>query len=391
MIASRVRKGDKRKVYDVRLRDPAGRTYTRTFETLAEARAFEASERSDRTRGRWIDPRRAETKFSEVAAGWLEASAHKRASSIERDRAIISRHLLPVLGRRRLASITPTEIQRIVNAWTAAAAPATVARQYATLRAIFTHAVVTDSLVRSPCRGVRLPPVEPRLSTLVNADGLQALADAMPGLEPMSYLGGVLGLRWGEVAGLRVKAFDFFRNTVSVDHQWTRGAGGAMVSQNPKSRAGQRTLSVPDWLMAMVSDHLAARGLTGADSDVLAFTAPDGKPLHYSNWRTRVWLPATAAAALPGLHFHDLRHTAGTASMTSGIDVKTAQVRLGHANPNTTLRVYAQATPSADKDAANRLGDLFRPPVERPSRGGSRDKRAMDDRQLTLVDEDTAP
>lgn len=132
MIASRVRKSDKRKVYDVRLRDPQGRQYSRTFETQAGARAFEASERSDQRRGRWVDPRRSEAKFSEVAAGWLEASAHKRASSIERDRAIISRHLLPVLGGRRLASITPTEIQRIVNAWTAKGAPATVARQYAT-------------------------------------------------------------------------------------------------------------------------------------------------------------------------------------------------------------------------------------------------------------------
>ncbi|MGH7693091.1 MAG: tyrosine-type recombinase/integrase [Candidatus Dormibacteria bacterium] len=344
-------------MYDVRLRDPQGRQYSRTFETLAEARAFEASERSDQRRGRWIDPRRSEAKFSEVAAGWLEASAHKRASSIERDRAIISRHLLPVLGGRRLASITPTEIQRIVDAWTAKAAPATVARQYATLRAIFTHAVVTDSLVRSPCRGVRLPTVKPRQSTLVNADGLQALADAMTGMEPMPYLGGVLGLRWADVAGLRVGAFDFFRNTVSIDRQWTRGAKGAMVSQDPKSRAGIRTLSVPDWLMAMVSDHLAARGLTGADPDAPVFTTVDGKPLHYSNWRQRVWLPATKAAGLPGLHFHDLKHTAGTAMVASGIDAKTAQVRLGHAYPATTLRIYAQATPSADKDAAQRLGD----------------------------------
>ena len=91
------------------------------------------------------------------------------------------------------------------------------------------------------------------------------------------------------------------------------------------------------------------------------FASPDGKPLQYSNWRDRIWLPATNAAGLTGLRYHDLRHTAGTALVAGGTDIKTAQVRLGHANPLTTLRVYAQATHDADRAAAKSLGDLFRP------------------------------
>jgi integrase len=42
-------------------------------------------------------------------------------------------------------------------------------------------------------------------------------------------------------------------------------------------------------------------------------------------------------AGLRGLRFHDLRHTAGTALVAGGIDVKTAQLRLGHASPVTAL------------------------------------------------------
>jgi integrase len=41
--------------------------------------------------------------------------------------------------------------------------------------------------------------------------------------------------------------------------------------------------------------------------------------------------------------------------------VKTAQARLGHANPQTTLRIYAQATDRADRQAAERIGERFRP------------------------------
>jgi integrase len=389
VIVVRVRKSDRRKVYDVRLRDPDGRVYTRTFESQKDAKAFEASERTDRARGRWVDPRRAGAPFSEAASVWLEGNIHKRPSSIERDKTIVAMHLLPAIGSRPLASISPSQIQRLVNAWAETQAPSTVVRQYAVLRAIFNHAVTTDLLVRSPCRGIRVPQATPRESPLVTGADLESLARAMSGLEPMPYLGGVLGLRWAEIAALRVSSLDFFRLIVAIDRQWTRGAKGAMVTQDPKSRAGRRTLSAPNWLMAMVSDHLATRGLTGADVEAPIFVGPDGLPLHYSNWRQRVWLPATKAAGLSGLRFHDLRHTAGTALVTQGVDIKTAQVRLGHANPITTLRVYAQATQQADRDAAKRLGDLFRPGQTEPSNTITRDERAMD--ESTSASEESRP
>lgn len=76
------------------------------------------------------------------------------------------------------------------------------------------------------------------------------------------------------------------------------------------------------------------------------------------------------AAGFGDLHFHDLRKTAATALVTSGIDVKTAQVRLGHANPQIALRVYAQASNEADRAAAKTVGDLFRPRDTRWTRDG---------------------
>lgn len=42
-----------------------------------------------------------------------------------------------------------------------------------------------------------------------------------------------------------------------------------------------------------------------------------------------------------------------------GVDVKTAQVRLGHSDPRMTLGVYASAPASADRAAADVLGETF--------------------------------
>ena len=94
----------------------------------------------------------------------------------------------------------------------------------------------------------------------------------------------------------------------------------------------------------------------------MLFVSPDGSPLHYSNWRRRVWLPAAEAAGFSGLHFHDLRHTAATALVAEAIDIKTAQTRLGH-SAQVMLRIYAQASARADRTAAEKVGEVFRPPA----------------------------
>src|SRR5262249_41100108 len=121
-----------------------------------------------------------------------------------------------------------------------------------------------------------------------------------------------------------------------------------------------RTMAVPDWLMNELSGVLARRALTGADSHALVFVSPTGAPLHYSNGRRRVCIPATDAAGLPGLHFHDLRSNAATALVDEGVNVKVAQTRLGHTDVRTTLEVYARATTKADRHAADRVGKRFR-------------------------------
>ncbi len=65
------------------------------------------------------------------------------------------------------------------------------------------------------------------------------------------------------------------------------------------------------------------------------FGAPQGGPLRYSVFRSRVW----------------------AAMVTGGVDVRTAQNRLGHSDPRLTIGLYAQATTGADASAARRLGE----------------------------------
>jgi integrase len=350
-----------------RYRDPDGRERSRTFARPIDAERWLTSIEHAKLSGGYVDPANGRVPFGDWALLWLDEPG-KRPSALARDETIVRVHLLPTLKRRPLSSITPADVQALVTAWTSTSAPRTVRRQYGVLRAILNAAVASELIVRSPCRSIRLPAVTQTVRHVVTAEELAGLADAMGDYGPMAYLGAVLGLRWGECAGLRVGRLDFLRSTLEVAEHLTRGPGGAMVLGPPKSQAGRRTMAVPEALMGLLADHLARRGLTGADTDAFVFTAPQGGHLDYAHFRRRIWGPATTTAGLEGLAFHDLRRVNATALVLDGVDLKTAQTRLGHSDPRLTLAVYAQATTAADAAAAEALGTRFLK-ISRPARG----------------------
>lgn len=362
-----------RTVYDVRLRDPEGRGYKRTFRTKRDAETFEATQRVDRVRGAWVDPRKSATTFGQVAASWLVSNPAKRLTTRTRDEIVVRVHLVPSLGDRPVGSITPGDVQALVNEWSRERAGNTVRRQYSVLAAVMTAAVLSDLIARSPCRGIKLPAASHAERHIITPEELAALAEALGedhGL--MAYLGAVLGLRWGEVAGLRVGRLDFLRATLTVAEQVTQGPRGASTVGAPKSAAGRRTLAVPAELMDRLAAQLARRRLTGADSSAFVFASATGTPLDYAHWRQRVWLPATRTAGLSGLTFHDLRRANATGLVAEGVDLKTAQTRLGHADPRLTLAIYAQATTEADRSAADRVGARFLAPGQQAARPAQR-------------------
>jgi integrase len=269
-------------------------------------------------------------------------------------------HLKPALGESPVGTVTPSTLRKLVGAWAEQMSARSVRRVYGTLRAIFAYAVASEVLVASPCRGIKLPEVEPVVRPVISSDELARLSDELgEAYAVLPYLGAVLGLRWGECAGLRVKALDLLGGTLSVVEQATRGPKGATVFGPPKSAAGRRTLAVPRALGKMLSAHLARRGLSAEYGDELVFAMPDGGVLDYRNFRYRIWTPATKRAGVPGLSFHDLRRANASGLVHAKVDLKTAQTRLGHSDPRLTLGVYAQAISESDRAAADALESRF--------------------------------
>lgn len=339
-----------------------------TFLAKADAYAFLSTVEADIHRGSWIDPRAATKTVSQVAADWLASNPTKRASTRTTDEDALRLRIRPAIGDRLVGRVQQTDVQALVNQWTTEIGPRSVRRTYGVLRAVFTYAVAAGVVAQSPCRNVKLPKVEPGRRHALTPDEVGALARAVgERYSAAVYVAAVIGLRWSEIAGLKVGALDLEAGTLTVREVLVRTAHNAKVTGPPKSDAGRRTVSLPPALVGMLRAHLKRLGLAGDDGDAYVFPAPGGGPVDYSNWRRRYWVPAREAVGLTGVGFHDLRRAAAAALVLQGVDMKTAQVRLGHADARMTLAVYAQATSDADRSAADRLGSHFGIGTDGPS------------------------
>jgi integrase len=175
----------------------------------------------------------------------------------------------------------------------------------------------------------------------------------------MAHVAGVLGLRFSEVAGLRVKRLDFLRRTLAIVETLAEVSGKLMFAE-PKTKMSRRTLTVPPAIMEMLAEHLARRP-GRVDQEDMVFISPEGGPVRRSTFRTRVWLPAVAKTGFEDVTFHSLRHTAAGFMIELGTHPRVMQQRLGHASIRTTMDVYGSVLPEVDAEVTRGLDQLLRP------------------------------
>jgi integrase len=163
------------------------------------------------------------------------------------------------------------------------------------------------------------------------------------------------GLRFGELAALRIERFDALRKTVRVEESLAEVKGEFLV-KSPKSDASRRTVSVPSFVVEELAQHLAVH----ADGTGPMVSAPSGGPIRRTNFRRRIWLPAVRASVGEPCTFHDLRHTHAALLIVQGEHPKVIQERLGHASIKTTLDTYGHLFDGLDEAAAERLDASWR-------------------------------
>lgn len=191
-----------------------------------------------------------------------------------------------------------------------------------------------------------------------------AVADSIePHYRPLVVTAAYVGLRWGELAGLGVEHVEVLRRQVRVERQLVEVAGHVEFGP-PKTRAGERVVSVPSGIADMLGEHL---GSDAVRSSGLVFPTVTGRPMRRSNFR-KVWRSACAAAGfddgpLDGLVFHELRHTAAALAIAQGAHPLAIRDRLGHSSITVTMDTYGGLFPSLDEAIADGLDEVYRQSV----------------------------
>jgi integrase len=104
---------------------------------------------------------------------------------------------------------------------------------FGVLRQVLGAAVEDSRIPRNPCDGVRLPKRKHSDRGYLSHKQVAALAAAVERqAEAVRFLS-YTGLRWGEMAALRVQDFDVLRRRVNVSRSVTESGG--LVWSTPKS------------------------------------------------------------------------------------------------------------------------------------------------------------
>jgi integrase len=352
-----IRRAPRSNRWEARFRDAVGRQRTQTFDTKAAARAFLASVETEVRNGEWVDPRLGRTLFSGYVEKWLAAVSHIRVSTRANLDSRLACHILPCFGDRPIGAITPAEVRTwVAELVEAGLAPGSVASIYGTFARIMATAEIDGLIRRTPCVGIGLPRQTGHTEMqFLSPPEVARLADVLdPRYRALIFSAAYTGLRWGELAGLRRHRLDLLGGTVRVVEALSETNGH--VALGPTKTRAHRTVSLPPFLVEMLSDHVD----TYASTDGFVFTSAEGSPLRRNFYR-RHFKPSVVRAGLPiDLRFHDLRHTCAALLIAQGAHPKEIQERMGHSTIRLTFDRYGHLFPSLDGRLRDGLEQAYR-------------------------------
>ncbi len=167
-----------------------------------------------------------------------------------------------------------------------------------------------------------------------------------------------LGLRKAEICGLCWSDIDFEHKTLTVTHNSIYFKKFGVVTKGTKTKHSNRTITIPDQLLTMLSDykkwydeHKFNLGDLWKNTDYL-FLQDNGKPMNpctVNSWLEDFELKNGFKHIPP----HSLRHTCITMQLNAGVPIKVVSTRAGHANERITLDIYTHALQSQDEQAAD--------------------------------------
>lgn len=306
----------------------------------------------------WLDGMRINVRPST----WYSYEGHVRIH-LESIRHIGLTRLQPADIRRLMARLIGEDLS-----------PATARGALTVLRMALKVAIADGLLERNVALLVTAPRAPRHEIVPMTLEQAQSFLAAARGdrLEALYSLVIAVGLREGEALGLRWTHVDLDKGEIRIAAA-IRAIGKSFRAEGerrlqlvePKTASGRRVIPIPPFAVSALREHrrrqleeqLAAGRRWKGNKLGLVFTTPVGSPLDPRNVN-RGYLAMLAKAGLPHFRFHDLRHTAATMMLASGLQMKTIAEILGHRTAGMS-ELYAHVLPSMKADVAAVMEQLL--------------------------------
>ena len=307
--------------------------------------------------------------------GWLDTiKATVRPRTYESYELHVRHHINPEIGNIRLSALRPGHIRSLFRRKLASGlSPQSVVHMRTVLNTALRQAIGDRSLSWNPVSSVKRPKVRRRTYSPFTPEQARAFLAAAENTRLCTAfaIGLSLGLRRGEVLALRWCDIDLDALTIRVEQTIQRvrakvaGTAGFQVSE-PKTDRSRRTLVRPAMLVPLLRRHRArqAQERLAAGTDwndalgALLFTTPRGRPIEPRDVQAE-FKATLAAAGLPDMRLHDLRHAAATFLIAQGLPLRLVMEVLGHSTIALTANTYGHIERGMMADAASRMDALL--------------------------------
>jgi len=341
-----------------------GSRHIETFERKKDADAREAQVVVDIAKGVHTASSKSLT-VAQAADDWLDyvKGEGRERSTVERYEQTVRIHIVPRIGREKLAKLTTPRINAFRDELLKSMSRPMAKKVLVALKATLKDAKRRGNVAQNVASDVSITShgrLRAKLEIgrdIPTRDEVQRIIDAAaPGHGRTLLLTAALtGMRASELRGLRWSDVDLTRRQVQVRQRADRYRKiGA-----PKSAAGTRTIPIGDMVVNTLREW-KLRCPKGLEN--LVFPTSVGTVEYYPNMVLKYYAPAQATAGVvtngrPKYGMHALRHFYASWCINQkkdgGLELppKTVQVRLGHSSIVMTLDIYGHLFPSRDDGA----------------------------------------
>lgn len=248
--------------------------------------------------------------------------------------------------------------------------PKTVKNHISCISSVLDYAVRMNLIADNPCRRANLPTAKHSEKDCYTLDEAQKFIDVLLEKAPIVHQCFFLlaiygGFRRAELCGLTWDNIDFDNQIVSVRKTLNYICGQGLQLDTPKTSKSERSLKLPAEIFAYLrklqefysGEEKRLLDAWMGDNDFIFKTAT-GEPL--SPNAPISWLKKFCRReGLRYVNIHSFRHLNASLLISNGVDVKTVQACLGHAQASTTMNIYAHSFMEVQAKASEAVASSF--------------------------------